>query len=455
MKKLILSLVTCTFLMATHAQTPANKKYSPQQLKEDVEFLEKQIFDAHANPFTELNKQQYQQVFDGIESKITDSLNTTQFYKQVKPIFSYLSDEHSGITIDPALLNDTYANQPVFLPFNLIKNGNDYYLNDVLNASTGIAKGGKILQINNVPIAQLIERCVYYTTGFPDQRQENALKQFGYLFTWSDAQPQQHYKILTDKGEVIIDGVNIKEWFKYLNIGTGNDCPQQISYTRYGDAGYINSCTFVTHNDNEFNALSAKIDSIFKLVKSDGVKYLFIDVSRNGGGNSSVGDVLIRNFYSKPYRDYQCNWRRSDEYLSLITKWGIKDSVYTSKVPGSILHFDADTIRPPLNNPNRFNGKIYIIVGDGTFSSAMMFATIIKDNHIAALIGQTPQSGRPNHFGELYNAELPNTKLKYRFGVKEWIRPAGKISDNYLRPDVEIAPGKYSGVEQMIEAVKK
>lgn len=456
MKKLILTLITLTGIAAAFAQAPSDKKYSPQQLKEDAEFLKKQLFDAHANPYTELGKQQYEQVFAGIEAKITDSLNITEFYKRIKPVFSYLSDEHAGITIDPAMVDDAYADQPIFLPFNLIKKGNEYFIGDVLSSPTGLKKGDRVLSVDNLPIAELVERCLHYTTGFPGQRRENALKQFGYLYTWSAAQPQQHYKLLTGTGTVTIDCVGIKSWLQYLNINpNAQDCPQLISYMRYGDAGYINSCSFMTHNDKEFNNLSGKIDSIFKMVKNDGVKYLFIDVSHNSGGNSRVGDVLISYFSGKSYRDYQCNWRRSDEYLALITKWKMKDDLYESKAPGSVIHFDSDTITPAADNPDRFNGKVYIIVGDGTFSSAMMFATIIKDNHIAPLIGQTPQNGHPDHFGELYNATLPNTGMAYRFGVKEWIRPAGKIADNYLRPDIEIAPEKYATVQAMMEAVKK
>ena len=83
----------------------------------------------------------------------------------------------------------------------------------------------------------------------------------------------------------------------------------------------------------------------------------------------------------------------------------------------------------------------------------MMFATIVKDNHIATLIGQTPQNGHPDHFGEVYNTTLPNSKIGLRFGVKEWIRPAGKIADNNLRPDITIDLNKTP--EEIIKEIAK
>jgi C-terminal processing protease CtpA/Prc len=211
----------------------------------------------------------------------------------------------------------------------------------------------------------------------------------------------------------------------------------------------------MTHGDKDFKVLQNEVDSIFRLIKADQPKALFIDVSKNSGGNSSVGDIIISDIYSKPYSTYQCNWRRSNEYLNLTRSWGRIDSNYFKAPVGSVIHFDSGQSYPPRDNPNRFNGKVYIIVGDGTFSSAMMFATVIKDNHIAEIIGQTPQNGHPDHFGELYNSRLPNTKLKYRFGVKEWIRPAGKQSDNYLRPDVIIDTDKYADAGELFKAISK
>jgi hypothetical protein len=429
---------------------------SPEQQKEDVEFLKKQLFDAHADPFTELNQKQYTQVFDSIELKIKDPTDVTTFLKLIKPAISWLSDEHAGFDLDTAKLSPEYKTAPIFPPFTLKKQGNVYVVDQLLTTTSVLKNGDTILQINNVPVAQLINRCTHYTTGFPGQRYQTALAQFGYLYTWSADSAQQHFSIRTgaNKG-IIINGVNFKTWYNYRisHAGAGQNCPQMISYTRFGNAGYINSCSFMTHNDKQTDSLKKVIDALFAQAKNDGVKYLFIDVSKNGGGNSQVGDIMINDFYAKPYLGYQCNWKRSDEYLKLIQSWGMKDSSYAAKPAGSIIHFDAEQSTPSVDNPNRFNGKVYVIVGNGTFSSAMMFATIVKDNRIATLIGQTPENGHPDHFGEVYNIVLPNSKIGLRFGVKEWIRPAGKIADNNLRPDITIDPNKST--EELIKQLIK
>lgn len=429
---------------------------SPEQQKEDVEFVKKQLFDAHANPFTELTQKQYTQVFDSIEQKINGPVDVTTFLKLIKPTISWLSDEHAGFDLDTAKLSPEFRSKSIFPPFTLKRQGKAYIIDKLLTANSNLKSGDTVLQVNGVPVATLLNRCTHYTTGFPGQRYQTALAQFGYLYTWAMDDTEDHFTIRTGyKKDIVIGGTNFKTWFKYRisHAGFAQDCARMISYTRFGDAGYINACSFSTHSDKEADSLKTVINKLFAQAKSDKVKYLFIDVSKNSGGNSEIGDMLINDFYAKPYLGYQCNWRRSDEYLKLIKSWGINDSVYASRPAGSIIHSDAYQITPDAVNPNRFTGKLYVIVGNGTFSSAMMFATIIKDNHIATLVGQTPENGHPDHFGEVYNATLPNSKISIRFGVKEWIRPVGKLADNNLRPDVTIDPNK--SIEEIIRQLAK
>lgn len=67
-----------------------------------------------------------------------------------------------------------------------------------------------------------------------------------------------------------------------------------------------------------------------------------------------------------------------------------------------------------------------------TFSSAIMFATMIKDNQVATLVGQIPDNGHPNHFGEMYGAKPP-CRFTTAIRGKEWIRPSG-VAGNQLVP---------------------
>lgn len=103
--------------------------------------------------------------------------------------------------------------------------------------------------------------------------------------------------------------------------------------------------------------------------------------------------------------------------------------------PGEKLHFPSGTVvSGKVASP--FKGKVIVVIGPETFSSAIMFATLVQDNSMAPLAGEAPVNGHPSHFEEIYSTLLSNTQLELRFGVKEWVRPAGRGKANKLVPDI-------------------
>jgi hypothetical protein len=416
------------------SQTAAT--FSPQMLREDLVYLRQQLFNVHADAFTEISKKEYQQIFEKIDKQIKEPMTALAFYQLVRPTVANLSDEHAQISLPKDLT--AYNNKPVFLPFTLKKAGSGFVIDTILSPNSGLKKNDIVTAINGIKITALIDRAAKYTTGYPDQRQHNALKQFGYLYSIGGSLSEQ-FKIESKGRSIIVAAIPYSSWESYLKsifAGSAN-CDQLLTYRKIGITGYINACSFAARGQNAFKAYEQAADSLFELAKKDGVKQVVIDVSRNTGGNSALGDFLIKQFYNGEYLSYRMNWKRSNEYLDLIKSWGMKDENYEKLKPGEIMHSGPDT--PWMKGvKNLFPGKVYIMIGSGTFSSAIMFATIIKDSKLATLIGEEPSEGHPTHFGEMYGTELPNTKLALRFGVKEWIRPLGKEAGNRLIPDILI-----------------
>lgn len=237
----------------------------------------------------------------------------------------------------------------------------------------------------------------------------------------------------------LLDGhakiINPKVKDRHQPIDYADSIEGNITYRRYGKVGYLYVRSFATRAGRDDLALyEHNIDSIFRIIQKDGVGRLVIDVSQNDGGHSGVGNMLIDRFYDKPYKSYAMNWRRSDEYLELMRSWGIRNEEYEKLCPGDVIHSPSRMITPS-QPPYRFKGKVFLVVGVPTFSSATMFATLVKDNKMAPLAGQVPFGDRPTHFGEMYYFTLPNTGLIVRFGVKEWVRPAGRGPVNELQLD--------------------
>ncbi len=62
-------------------------------------------------------------------------------------------------------------------------------------------------------------------------------------------------------------------------------------------------------------------------------------------------------------------------------------------------------------------GRIFVLVGRRTFSSAILNALEMKKETPAVFAGE-PTGGKPNHFGEVRTFQLPNSKLPVTYSVK-------------------------------------
>ncbi|MBO9592399.1 MAG: hypothetical protein J7599_05765 [Niabella sp.] len=440
---------------AGQAQTqPA--RFSPDELKEDLACLRHLLTAVHVNPNGELAPAPYNELFNSIAASLKDSASATEFLKKIRPVVARLSDEHAQINLKPELLTPAYRSEPIYPPFTLKKKGNRYYVDQYLGNMPAGNSGEAVLSINGVPVAMLLTQCALATTGYPDQRMKTALRQFGYLYPWAVKEVTTSFILKTAAGKTLtIPGISLKDWDAFRATQAVPGCAERLSYTRYGNRGYINACSFDVKAEGPFSrdSIRARIDNVFKQIQADGITQLIIDVSRNEGGSTVVGDYLISYIHHQPYKGYQMNWKRSDAYLKLLRSWGFDNAQYAAEPVGKVLHFASEQVVPEAV-PYPYHGKTVVVIGPATFSSAMSFATLIKDNRIAPLMGQTPVNGHPTSIGEMFYTNLPHTQIFVRFGVKEHIRPAGKIADNNLQPDILLTDEQMRNVNLLLKQVK-
>lgn len=87
--------------------------------------------------------------------------------------------------------------------------------------------------------------------------------------------------------------------------------------------------------------------------------------------------------------------------------------------------------RTDLNQPGRF----FVIIGRGTFSSAMDNAITLKMQFSPILVGE-PSGGKPNGYGEVASFNLPRSGLLVRYSTKFFMTVPGDPPS--LDPDVNV-----------------
>jgi hypothetical protein len=99
------------------------------------------------------------------------------------------------------------------------------------------------------------------------------------------------------------------------------------------------------------------------------------------------------------------------------------------------------------------DGKIFVLIGKGTFSSAVMNAEELQRGTKALLVGE-PTGGMPNGFGEVKAFKLPNSGLTVQYSTK-YFKEEGKERPSLL-PDVAAEPTGaefFAGRDVVMEAV--
>lgn len=189
------------------------------------------------------------------------------------------------------------------------------------------------------------------------------------------------------------------------------------------------------------------------------INTLVVDMRNNGGGNSLLGDILLetlvpKNIHFKTYTTFTriSDFLKENSYYYSSSNIANNKLINIKRLP-SIKEWE---MRPHLEE--QFQGKIFFIQGQNTFSSANYLLTTIKDNKLFPIIGSnTSQS--PTCFGDVIPILLPFTKTKGYISHSYFQRPCVELKNEpTLSPNFTIKNSFYEksqGKDLCIEWIKK
>jgi C-terminal processing protease CtpA/Prc len=157
----------------------------------------------------------------------------------------------------------------------------------------------------------------------------------------------------------------------------------------------------------------------------------------NGGGNSSLGDLLVEYIYAGNYKSVSsCDVKISEEiikYYQENNNLSEEELNYFKANIGEKYNYISNATRIYKDQPV-FQGDTYFLIGRNTFSSAVMLASTVKDYNVGYLIGEET-GGLPTDYGDIYSFKLPNTNLDAGVSYKYFVRPNGLNTGRGVLPD--------------------
>ena len=386
-KLIITLLILITFIISPLLSNRAD----------EFEFMKEVVEMNHKNFFNTVSKEECEEEYKRLSSNI-DGISYTDYYFVLSSFLALSNDSHTSLEA-----GDIYS---YFMYYPLQLN----YVGDKVYVVSGLSDykdymGKEVTAINGVNIKVIEEKVSlvvpHDNTVYLKLWLNNQLNNTSFLSFIDVAD--------SDKAPVTLTFSDGK------NVSLSPTLSQEIdrdeiisvfsSYSPYIYQGYYRAMeirddvlliSYNTCSDNPSYPMKNFTSDLKKVLSKKKYSKIIVDLRYNGGGNSAVLNSVI-----KLLKKEKC-----------------------SK---------------------------YALIGENTFSSAILNALSLKDDADFTLVG-TPTGGSINHYGELKSFTLPETGWEVYYSSKYF-----KLSKNYegsIIPDVYIekdAESYFSGIDKEVE----
>jgi len=384
------------FLMKRPAPMPRPADTRDGRWAQTVEYLGSQLPDLHVNPYFKISETEFQQSVIELAENVPN-LNDEQIVVEMMRIVASVGDGHTRIYSRKEMA--FFARLPLEMR----------WLSDgliVIAASPEYeeAVGAKVIRIGAHPVENVFDEVEQL---IPADNEMQILNDTAIYM----GMPAILYGLdLVPQKERVTFGFEAQDGSQFeleLRPSSGDPGPFISVYEKAGvqiplyeqdrESFYWvrelpeANAVYVQYNvcgEQKRDPFKPFVDEVFGLVDRDQGTRLVLDLRFNGGGNETVLTPFIQ----------------------------------------------AIEARPGFNQP----GKMFVIIGRGTYSSALQNAITLKQEYNATLVGE-PTGGKPNHYGEVRNFALPNVDLRVQYSTRYWLNyPVGDPLT--LEPDVLAVP---------------
>lgn len=382
---------------------PLESEISKEQAVKDLKYVFDTVSANHPAFLTDGNAENefndsYVKLRRELMSK--DSVTITELWEKSAELVCTLDDAHTIVTVS----------------------GTRYVSNGCEISSA--YKNGTLVSIDGISADSMKE---HFKNVFPYEPQVSFYAD--YMF----GEALQYGSWLTLLGADVSDGIDVvigeNTETRHFDMTDEPPARKQLELCSY-KIDKENSLGIFTLNRCEMSGeYTDKLSEFFGKVKDNDIKNVAVDLRSNGGGTTEVINEFLRYINISDYKLF-----------------GGTDI----RIGGNLISY-RDEITPNKHVENAFDGKVYVLTSQYTFSSAMDFATVIKDNGIGKVIGETP-GNMPTAYGDKLSFQLPESKLVLSVSYKKFYRVDITKSIEPLIPDYTVEADEAE--EKLVEYIK-
>ncbi len=424
------------------------KRIAINQVREDIRFWIETMEASHVNLYHTISKNQLLSLSNELLSNHTDSLNHTETVFLFSRLSAALNEGHLGLV--SSRITDSLYNNSLRFPFMIRKvEKESWRISYDLSAAQQLDMNDRITSINGISIEELNKRYLRLFGGLDTWKHEQIGFYSRKLLFLDGIHSPFHIEVIKENGEkrsFTIDGFSrvqadsINRALAAKMNSQGNKAYEFRFLSAH--VGYLNYRSMRNDRSEPFEKF---LDETFTRLNDSNAKGLIIDLRENGGGDSQLGELLLRYFNRKPYIFAGgMKWKISAAYKTFLKSQAnyneADNRFYMNQKDGDTYVYLNKELKKPEAKEPFFSGKVAFLIGTGTFSSANMLADGVVSYQLAKTFGE-PTGESPNDFGEMFNFMLPNSFIIARGSTKMFTR-ANKDEKDFgpVIPDVIVRP---------------
>ena len=453
------------------APPPADSTLAPAALKQDLDALRKTIQTVHpAFADSTARIDSFRDAVRSLRADLDRPMTPCAFHRRVAPLVTSLDDGHTGLGFGRCFESFTETKRTI--PFDVALTDSTAVVLRSYRDEAPVAPGTRIVAVEGTPVStlhdQFLKRVPGGRSAFRRQKFDGQVDLFKfYLWHISGIEAPFNLTVHGENGArtVAVDGVPADT----IRARRPDDDPPPYGYRSLDDrAGLLTVRSFGGPGDDFDDVLDATFDQI----RRDGTEHLLIDVRDNAGGQSGRAEELLRYLASSPFALIDTVAVRASEPFKTQMKQRIPAAVRWLPLQyldgrgravwgapeGSVVEMPGEQISPH-DADERFDGRVSVLVNEGTFSTATLFAATVKQLGIGTLVGRETGSPAGVTFGERVPIRLPNSGLwmlvasmRYQFGEKPPDWPSrGVVPDRRVPRDVR---ARIKGEDPILERAR-
>lgn len=433
---LVLGALCCA---PVHADTP---RFSPEQLRQDLQFLRQAIETTHPEPDLRAGRAAYEEAFRLAQERLRQPLSRDEAWRALAAMNPAFNDAHLAVLL-PDWRAETRAHLAAggkLFPFEVtIDRQGGLHLVAALGGGASALAGRQLDSINGMPAARILAELGALVHGDTPAFRNKVLERRLWLYYWKTYGAPERFALgIGGKVHEVPAATALP-----ATMAADQSFEQAFQFRMLpGGVGLLTVKQFSWPDKQRFYAFTERA---FTALRDAGARTLLIDVRENGGGDDDMWKTgIVRYIADKPFRN-------GSSYVKKV----IEGRAAPGEKVGDVVNGFVDSWeQPEPAHPLHFRGKVFVLVGDMTYSSAVLFSNSVQDFGFARLVGAGGYAYVRQTGGTQKQHILPNTGLEVAVPRFVLDRPSGKREPVLLQPDIILADDPFDR-DALINALLK